>query len=54
MEGQVSVATTNRNYRGRMGDPRSQVYLANAYVSAAAAVAGELVSPADVAGKSAA
>ena len=54
MEGQTSVATTNRNYRGRMGDPRSQVYLANAYVSAAAAIAGELVSPGAVAGKSAA
>jgi len=44
-EGQVCVATTNRNYRGRMGDPGSQVYLANAHVAAASAVAGELIHP---------
>jgi len=44
-EGQVCVATTNRNYRGRMGDPDSQVYLANAHVAAASAVAGELIHP---------
>ncbi len=47
-DGQVAVATTNRNYRGRMGAAGSQVYLANAWVAAAAAVAGEIVSPADV------
>ena len=46
--GEVAVATTNRNFRGRMGDPESSVYLANAYVAGAAAVAGELVDPADV------
>ena len=46
--GEVAVATTNRNFRGRMGHPESQVYLANAYVAAAAAVAGELVPPAAV------
>ncbi|MBI0538678.1 homoaconitate hydratase family protein [Roseomonas sp. KE2513] len=43
--GETAVATTNRNYRGRMGDPDSQVFLANAWVAAAAAVAGEIVSP---------
>lgn len=48
--GEVAVTTTNRNFTGRMGDPTSQVYLANAYVAAAAAVTGELVDPADVAG----
>jgi 3-isopropylmalate/(R)-2-methylmalate dehydratase large subunit len=49
-EGEVAVATTNRNFRGRMGDPESSVYLANAYVAGAAAVAGEIVDPADIGG----
>jgi 3-isopropylmalate/(R)-2-methylmalate dehydratase large subunit len=46
--GEVAVTTTNRNFRGRMGDPESSVYLANAYVAGAAAVTGGLVDPADV------
>jgi 3-isopropylmalate/(R)-2-methylmalate dehydratase large subunit len=46
--GQVAVATTNRNYRGRMGHADSKVFLANAYVAAASAVAGELVDPREV------
>src|SRR5262249_48010378 len=47
--GENAVATTNRNFRGRMGSPESNVYLANAWVAAAAAVAGELVHPAAIA-----
>jgi 3-isopropylmalate/(R)-2-methylmalate dehydratase large subunit len=47
--GETAVATTNRNFRGRMGDPESSVYLANAYVAGAAAVAGVLIDPAEVA-----
>jgi 3-isopropylmalate/(R)-2-methylmalate dehydratase large subunit len=43
--GENAVATTNRNFRGRMGSPESGVYLANAWVAAAAAVAGALVHP---------
>ncbi|QEC48402.1 3-isopropylmalate dehydratase large subunit [Baekduia soli] len=46
--GEVAVATTNRNFRGRMGHADSAVYLANAYVAGAAAVSGELVDPAEV------
>jgi len=42
---EVAVATTNRNFHGRMGHPDAQIYLANAYVAAAAAVAGEIVPP---------
>ncbi|HEY0420829.1 MAG TPA: aconitase/3-isopropylmalate dehydratase large subunit family protein [Acetobacteraceae bacterium] len=49
-EDQVAVATTNRNYRGRMGAHSSRVYLANAWVAAASAVAGELIHPAEVMG----
>jgi len=48
-EGEVAVATTNRNFRGRMGHAGAGVYLANAYIAAAAAVAGEIVDPAHVA-----
>jgi 3-isopropylmalate/(R)-2-methylmalate dehydratase large subunit len=44
-EGEVAVANTNRNFRGRMGAPTSGIYLANSYVAGAAAVAGEIVDP---------
>ena len=43
--GETAIATTNRNFRGRMGDPASQVFLANAWVAAASAVAGTIVHP---------
>jgi len=44
--GETAVATTNRNFRGRMGHVDSQVFLANAWVAAAAAVRGEICDPA--------
>jgi 3-isopropylmalate/(R)-2-methylmalate dehydratase large subunit len=47
--GENAVTTTNRNFRGRMGSPEAGVHLANAWVAAAAAVAGELVHPKEVA-----
>jgi len=46
--GERAVTTTNRNFRGRMGSRESEVYLANAWVAAAAAVAGEIVHPGEV------
>lgn len=49
-DGEVALTTTNRNFRGRMGHAGAQVYLANAYVAAAAAVAGEIIDPAQLAG----
>jgi 3-isopropylmalate/(R)-2-methylmalate dehydratase large subunit len=48
--GERAVATTNRNFRGRMGSSEAEVLLANAYVAAAAAVAGEVVAPEAVVG----
>jgi 3-isopropylmalate/(R)-2-methylmalate dehydratase large subunit len=51
--GETAVATTNRNFVGRMGSDRADVYLANAWVAAAAAVAGEIVDPAEVVGEEA-
>ena len=43
--GETCVATTNRNFRGRMGHLDSQVYLANPAVAAASAVLGRIGSP---------
>ncbi|MEG0096601.1 MAG: aconitase family protein, partial [Raoultibacter sp.] len=46
--GERCVATTNRNFVGRMGDPASEVYLSNPAVAAASAVAGHLALPQDL------
>jgi 3-isopropylmalate/(R)-2-methylmalate dehydratase large subunit len=47
-EGEVSVSTANRNFRGRMGTKESQIYLASPLVVAASAIAGEIVHPEDL------
>jgi 3-isopropylmalate/(R)-2-methylmalate dehydratase large subunit len=47
-EGEVTISTANRNFRGRMGTKESEIYLANPYVVAAAAVAGEIIAPEDL------
>jgi len=44
-EGERALATTNRNFVGRMGHPKSEVYLSGPAVAAASAVAGEIVHP---------
>jgi len=46
--GEKAISTTNRNFVGRMGSPKSEVYLANPAVAAASAVAGRIVSPEDI------
>jgi 3-isopropylmalate/(R)-2-methylmalate dehydratase large subunit len=46
--GERALATTNRNFVGRMGDPTSEVYLASPAVAAATAVAGHIASPDDL------
>jgi 3-isopropylmalate/(R)-2-methylmalate dehydratase large subunit len=47
--GERAVATTNRNFVGRMGHPESEVYLASPAVAAASAVLGRIASPEELA-----
>ena len=46
--GERAVSTTNRNFRGRMGHPDSEVYLAGPAVAAASAVKGRITGPQEV------
>ena len=46
--GERAVTTTNRNFLGRMGDVKSEVYLANPAVTAASAVKGRIAHPEDL------
>jgi 3-isopropylmalate/(R)-2-methylmalate dehydratase large subunit len=46
--GERALATTNRNFVGRMGHPESEVYLSSPAVAAASAIAGYIVSPEEV------
>lgn len=47
-QGERCVATTNRNFIGRMGHPQSEVYLTNPAVAAASAVKGKITAPDEI------
>lgn len=47
-KGERALATTNRNFIGRMGDPESEIYLCNPAVAAASAITGYITNPEEV------
>jgi 3-isopropylmalate/(R)-2-methylmalate dehydratase large subunit len=49
-EGERAIASTNRNFRGRMGSPDSEVYLSSPAVVAASAIKGEIADPRELIG----
>jgi 3-isopropylmalate/(R)-2-methylmalate dehydratase large subunit len=48
--GEVCITASTRNFKGRMGSPDAEIYMASPRTVAAAAIAGEIVDPRDVLG----
>jgi len=47
-EGERALSTTNRNFAGRMGHPKSEIYLCNPAVAAASAITGRITHPENI------
>lgn len=47
-DGDVILSTTNRNFKGRMGSPNAEIYLASPLTAAVSAIYGEITNPEDV------